>query len=243
MIQLDPFPHVVIPDVLPCSLYNDIVGKLPESDMWQKLGPNLKLREGSASSFPQHINKSWTEYYGLFEALDALLLYRFNLVLNEYLAKLYTRGLLVRELTASDLKLGSAVFVERKASWRIEPHIHDLTQVIQAMLYMPHKGASKENGTILYRLKGSKIVDSSNLFLTFDHNNGARYACMTCTEDEVESAVMLPYEPNTLVAFLNTPNTIHASPPTTERRRYAFSSCVMPNGVGKSCGDIDLGAW
>ncbi len=246
----EPFPHMVVPDVVNNDFYKQMLAIMPTEEAWKDVAgigqPNLALRWGSASSFPTSVVMDWAKFSDVFLALDLALLNKFRPYLEIYLRALYTAKLTKGdEVTFEQLQLGSAVLCERTPSWWIEPHLHDLTQVVQSMLYMPYSGTEGiQNGTILYRLKRSRKIPSRMLFKEEDPRNGARRAALTFEEDELEEAARLPYQPNTLVAWINTPQAIHASPVTKDRRRYALSCCVMPDGLGSNkLSEVDLMEW
>ncbi len=242
----EPFPHIVVPNAVHDNFYEWMLAIMPTEEAWKAVAgegqPNLALRWGSASSFPTSMVMEWAKFSDVFLAIDLALLNKFRPYLEDYLRALcavrLTKG---NAVTFERLQVGSAVLCERTANWYIEPHLHDLTQVLQSMLYMPYPGTEgTHNGTILYRLKQSKKVATRLLFRSEDPRNGARRAALTFTEDELEEVVRLPYQPNTLVAWINVPNAIHASPITHDRRRYALSCCVLPDGLGRSVGEVDL---
>jgi hypothetical protein len=251
-IRTDPFPHIVVRDALPAAIYDRLLSCAPTRDRWMEAErasvnarqPNIALRAGSATSLRRDEQTRWSRFYPIFEALDLCVLGKFFSSVESYLGKLHSQGMLAQRVSATEVGIGSAVLTERSSAWRIEPHIHDLTQVVQTMLYMPHADDEpQDNGTIFYKLKDSRRVDCKSMFMPFDPRNGAREACVAFADDAVEPVLALPYEPNTMVAFLNTPASIHASPRTTIRRRYAFSCCSMPEGCGTDFGDVDLLDW
>jgi hypothetical protein len=104
-------------------------------------------------------------------------------------------------------------------------------QLIQSMIYFPLPGSSPQQGTVLYRLKRPKTINGADLTRTFLFD-----------DDDVEPTGSMPYHPNTLASFLNTPLAIHASPNVPgPSRRYTFTAAVM-TGVTPPARTIDLQA-
>jgi hypothetical protein len=91
------------------------------------------------------------------------------------------------------------------------------------MIYFPLRGSSRDQGTVLYRIKNPFKVAAREFTGTrrFD-------------QDTVEQAVvLLPYEPNCLVSFINTPEAVHSTNPVEgPPRRYIFSCMQTTNDPG-----------
>jgi hypothetical protein len=105
-------------------------------------------------------------------------------------------------------------FCKRMRGWTIDPHTHDIGQAIQWMLYFPLPGSTEDQGTMFYRLIKPKTVAGEKL----------RGGSLWFDADEIEYCFTVPYRPNTLVAFLNTPYSVHGTVdiPNMVARRYFF---------------------
>jgi hypothetical protein len=105
-------------------------------------------------------------------------------------------------------------FCRRMRGWTIDPHTHDVGQAIQWMLYFPLPRSTEDQGTMFYRLIKPKAVAGKKL----------RGGSLWFDADEIEYCFMVPYRPNTLVAFLNTPYSVHGTVdiPRMVARRYFF---------------------
>jgi hypothetical protein len=248
----DPFPHLVIRDVLPPALYAEMESNCPSAlectmstlrlrlRRTSRLGftlplllrtdeqPMFALRGGDRTTPPLgRYAKLWQQRYAPYiELIDRLTIEAYRDATATFLDRMRATGF-VRQI--KPLAIGQGLFTHRTETWRIGPHVHSSGQIIQSMIYFPLPGSSPEQGTVFFRLKKPKTVPAIDLMQTF-----------VFADDEIEPAGAMPYHPNTLASFLNTPLAIHASPDVPgPARRYTFTAAVM-DGVSAPAGDIDL---
>jgi hypothetical protein len=252
-LTLDPFPHLVIHDLLPTELYTEMYKDLPTERQahrsvsrlaWVRpralLGlpiprmvrtgeqPMFGLRPGNGTTkFLDPYASRWQrKYQDYIDLVDRLTIEAYGPAISAYMGQLQRAGLLPEPQAPV---LGQALFTHRTEEWRIGPHTHDANQLIQSMIYFPLPGSNQYQGTVLYRLKKPKTLPAAELMQT----------CMYA-EDEVEEAGQMKYHPNTLASFLNTPLAIHASPDVPgPSRRYTFTAAVV-SGVSAPDRKIDL---
>jgi hypothetical protein len=251
-VALEPFPHLVVRDVLPAGLYEEIEANCPSAlecfvstlrVQWRRSRPMLgvrlprpyrtqqqamiSFRPGDLTTPPlgRYIDR-WSRYRPYFDLVDYLTIKAYEPVTVAYAAQLRRAGFIRQP---QPLQIGQGIFTHRTETWRIPPHVHASAQIIQGMIYFPLPGSTPEQGTVLYRLKGRKSVPGADLMRTFEF-----------AADEVEEAGLMPYHPNTLASFLNTPLSIHASPDVPgPARRYTFTAAVLP-GVTAPDRVVDL---
>lgn len=242
-VQNEPFPHLVIRDVLPPQVYEEMnadcpsqlrhvvasvlaTGGRPLRRYWQQpmfaLRPNNETT-ASLGSFARQWQNRYTPYIDL---IDRLTIEAYRPAAEAFMSQLRRAGFMT---APSKIHLGQSIFTHRTEWWQIPPHVHASAQIIQSMIYFPLPGSSPEQGTVLYRLKRPKHVPAAELMQTY-----------TFTAGEVERAGQMPYHPNTLASFLNTPLAIHASPDIPgPSRRYTFTAAVI-SGVSPPPRAIDL---
>ena len=220
----EPFPHIVVTDALPADYYKelcaawpkwqDIVGEGGETD--PAMGNTLhqwsaKKIFGNTSLVPEvwrkfmmaHVGEKWLRR--LFEA--------FGDALQPALAQLPQQAsLCVRGTGFADVQLDAQFAVNtpvvRESRVR-GPHVDSADELIAGLFYMPEEGDDAGGDLVLYRAKEGvdlRLVGKAEVL------DGA-----------VEEVARVPYAPNTLLLFANTPGAIHGVGPrkaTSRPRRY-----------------------
>lgn len=246
-IATDPFPHFVLPDVLPPDLYAAMEQSLPPQWRWTlsafvedllhahrpfPLGratqPRFGVRQpdqGASFSLSRY-RHLWLERFAeIVETIDLLTIEAFTPHIDRYRSRMEHCGIKLSKQVIP----GQALFCQRSDIWKIEPHTHNLPQLIQSMLYFPLPGSEESQGTVLYRIKNSQTVPASEFAAT-----------RTFDPASIERAGILPYRANTLVSFMNTPEAVHSTNDIAgPRRRYIFSCIQADIEIGNA--DITIG--
>lgn len=235
-VEPDPFPHLILNGVLPSQLYEEIERDIPHSFDWRLAAITRRIGSGSLSTLARDIRSSnlppmfidvgnvrrspfvlwrhswkWRrKYLSLIRGISALVSRAFAEASASYMQQMIEMGLYDSTQTQ---RPSFQEFCLRPQGWAIEPHIHDLRQAVQWMLYFPLPGSTEDQGTAFYRVKSPKTLAPADLSGT-----------MWFDASEAEHCFTAPYRPNTLVAFLNTPSSVHGSIeiPGMVARRYFF---------------------
>jgi hypothetical protein len=93
---------------------------------------------------------------------------------------------------------GPRVVFFRRTGWDIKPHNHGPTELLNLLLYFPRDGNTVEQGTLLYRLRAGVKLNGHTTTQEFEN-------------EEIEPAAIVPYIPNTLLAWPNAQHTVHGS--------------------------------
>jgi len=194
-----PFPHLCIRDVLPAELYREMEEALPARAEVARALTRDRLRRWARR--PWRVPKADPVYFyisadataGHLDAYAAEWHRRFG----DYIALVETllhERLRVQEPWVS----GQRVFFFRPTGWAIPPHVHPRSEITNTMIYFPSSQNLVEQGTLLYRPRpGAKLKPSSD---TAEYDSG-----------ELEPAAIIPYLPNTLISWVNTPAAVHGS--------------------------------
>jgi hypothetical protein len=233
-LQTDPSVHIVIDDLVPADTYQAILDGIPPRVFFSQRDEekqNLKLSM-------LDIAPSWT-----FETLafvdDTLigrllvpeLLRRFEPHIREFYVREYgpQRGpavaTLPHEATGGRLML-------RRPGYHLDPHLDPKRVVFTCLLYFARPGDSEGFGTTFYRMNGTPNIDRTSTF--YPKTQGIR----------CDLVKMVPFRPNTAVAFLNWGGAHGAhipkdAPKETERYSYQFYVSPEPSALAALTGETE----
>jgi hypothetical protein len=119
--------------------------------------------------------------------------------------------------TPTKISPGQSLFCFRPPGWKIIPHTHGLTQVLQTMVYFPSDGFSANQGTYLYRrpwYRKTPIDKQIREVVPFRAS---------------KRPTLAPFAHNALISWINTPRAIHGTVdrPGDPPRRYIFLAHVI----------------
>lgn len=219
-IRWQPFPHLLIEDVLPPELYAEMIQSLPHGKVWRlsqilaQEQPMFAIRPNNQTTplLGRHAKVWKSRFQRYVDLVDALIVEKMRPAITVYLERLKTEGFLKKTPT---ILPGQSVFCRRSHDWGIRPHVHDITQLTQAMIYFPGELSSLDQGTLLF--SGSVEAKRADFFRTLVYP----YA-------HVQGLTSIPFKENTLIAFLNTPKAVHGTSNVPGRpRRYIFTGMAM----------------
>lgn len=212
-VETKPFSYLVIRDVLPPDIYREMEATLPPL----KSGLKAFIREAlprqirglifplpPAQSF-FYVSQRDTACSKGMEPLRSLWLERFG----DHIS--LVDELLHAALNSPEHVEGNRIFYYRPTGWAVNPHHHNEQELLNALIYFPTSDNWADQGTVIYR----KIPGACP-------TNGA-YSRHT-----VEPTGIVPYVPNCLIAWINSPDTIHGSIEIegAPARRYFFMSSM-----------------
>jgi hypothetical protein len=259
VVRTEPYPHLVIENILPGDLYPAIERDIPHGAKWcdsairstfmrrlteaRQKYPNHRwsLVPGSVArtvgswlpgsprdeiaqpaidcvqparcTYGMHgVSLKWqAKYAESIKLVNTLVEQMFEPHTSRYLDELVAAGIFKTRPAQKPLV---HEFCRRVRGWTIGPHTHDIGQSIQWMIYFPLPGSDERQGTLFYRLRQPKTIAAAKLrgSIWFDSS-------------EVEYYFSVPYRPNTLIAFLNTPYAVHATLKTSPIARRYFFGC------------------
>lgn len=233
-IRHEPFPHLVVPDALPPTLYQELERSYPALAEVAGPGPHdnnrlYKLAAADVVARP-NIAPGWRDFFAYHTSADFF--HRVCSLWQDELAALHpgiwnafgkaaeTFATVVRQPgkkgnaanftadVALDCQFGMNSPVTTPCSVR-GPHLDNPAKLFAALLYFRHADDSSIGGELeLYRVKPGQraLVRGSRV-----------------NPDAVEVAERVAYAPNTLVMWLNSPLAIHGVSPrsvTPVPRRY-----------------------
>jgi hypothetical protein len=228
-IEAEPFPHIYIENILPPHMYQAMLESLPSHDYVMSCAQNtpvdtsriFDLLNPTSDGCGKGLDETaalWRKCFApAIEALSEALIGRWQARLVRYYAELSEGGHII---TAPEkVKRGQSLFCFRPTGWRIPPHTHGLTQLLQTMVYFPSEGFRPEQGTYFYKLPWYRRTN-------IDQNKATHYRLPG-------HATLMPFAHNALVSWINTPRAVHGTVdrPGDSPRRYIFIAHVTDRAL------------
>lgn len=224
-VNPEPFPHLVMRDALDAELYRRLEAGWPE---WQWIAGNaddptfgnVLMQKNTHELLGAKIPALWKQFVLAHTSGDWLqaqmtLFDPWLAPIMEKLPRDVTVG--VRGTGRFDLSMDTQLAINtpvRKTSRVRGPHVDSPDEIFGGLLYMPMPGDDAGGDLILY-----EVDDDAKL-----------YGKAEVPEHHARESVRIPYEPNTLVLFLNGPKAVHGVAQRKETplpRRYVnFVVCA-----------------
>jgi hypothetical protein len=118
----------------------------------------------------------------------------------------------------------------RRPGYHLDPHLDPKRVVFTCLLYFARPGDSEAYGTTFFRMSGTPTIDRTNTF--YPETQGIR----------CDPVKMVPFRPNSAVAFLNWGGAHGAdipkdAPKDTERYSYQFYVSPEPSALAALVGE------
>jgi len=235
----EPFPHIIVEEILPVHLYKEILKHWPKRDVFFHKGYKIRgrirttHREETAFS-----NKNDQLFWDLFG----------EVVVNYYIKPAIVKKLLpyfylkegmeeidLKEMrdNLSDYILPSSFkdsLIQDEEGYFIRPHVDQIGMFAQMLIYFARPGDDVRGlGTVFYKGDRAKM-DSLDKAIYIDVKNLTRYK-------------KVPYRPNQLVAFLQCPFAWHGVDRTKSgqvRRLYLCPISMRPEFINEHYCDFNL---
>jgi hypothetical protein len=231
-VQTDPSVHILIDDLLPRDTYRALTDGIPPPIFFsQKDDTKQNLRLSNL-----HIAPALT--IRMLTFLEEALIPR--MMVPALLEKLtpYIRDFYIREygsergpaLAAIPHEATRGRLMLRRPGYHLDPHLDPKRVVFTCLLYFARPGDSEAFGTTFYRMSGTPNIDRTNTF--YPETQGIR----------CDPVKMVPFRPNSAVAFLNWGGAHGAdipkdAPKDTERYSYQFYVSPEPAALAALVGE------
>jgi hypothetical protein len=233
-IETDPSVHIVIDDLLPAGSYQALLDGIPPAVFFsQKDSTKQNLRLSGIRVAPARTIEtlSFLEEMLIPRIMVPALIGRFAPHIREFYIREYgeergpTLAAIGHEATAGRLML-------RRPGYHLDPHLDPKRVVLTCLLYFARPGDSEAFGTSFYRINGTPQIDRTNTF--YPGSQG-----LTC-----DLVKMVPFKPNSAVAFLNWGGAHGAdipktAPAGTERFSYQFYVSPDPTALAALVGETE----
>ncbi|HUC64004.1 MAG TPA: hypothetical protein VMA53_01170 [Stellaceae bacterium] len=219
-----PYPYIYVREIFPAALYQAMTRDLPEPEAWENSGvaePHFDIIGGNTSDGLETAAQMWRERYsGYIDLLNRLLAAKFSSQIDAVFGRYGKLGLING---TPEIFTGQSLFCQRPSGWQITPHAHNIAEVLQSLIYFPLTGSDTGLGTRLFET--SLRAELSRIDIQHKDGSFAR--------ERVWFFESVPYEPNALFTFLNSPIAVHSAEDTAHEppRRYIFTKAMFSLGA------------
>lgn len=221
VVDPQPTPHIVVPNVLPDDIYQLLLNSIPPQALFSRRDPLKQDFEMDAlPAAPRLARLAW----GFFDQeivagiVTPLLLQRFG----DAVARHYGGGELT-DFGHQAAAIGHRSFAGRiqlrRPGYELKPHLDPKRVAVTGLFYFARPGDSADYGTQLFAVDRPFVQSEMKTF--FPEQHGLR-----CT-----LARTVPYRANTLFAFVNSAAAHGATLPldASLKERYAYQFYVKPD--------------
>lgn len=187
-MQVHPFPHLVIPRLLPEPFYENLLRALPPPTFWRDGGfkrENWHIGEDAGTRLSE---STWRFMHDDIAAtvVTPALVARFGSQIEDYWRAAFDVD--PKELTPT-YSCDEGRLLLRRPGYKLGPHLDPANSVLTVLLYLAKPGAGASHGTDLY---ASDPLPRWRTGIFFPTEHGLK----------VERVGTVPFEPNTALAFL-----------------------------------------
>jgi|SRR5690242_2424796 hypothetical protein len=202
-IRFFPYPHIYVTDVFPAQFYSEIQNNIPDPSAMipiEQARPVKGYKERfvldisgtHVEALPPPKKTFWTDFSKL------LLNGRFmNLMLQKFGPFLQQRFKGMQGIEFKD----EAMLTEDITKYALGPHTDSPRKVLTFLFYLPKDNSQSHLGTSIY-------VPNDNRFTC---QGGPHYPF-----ENFQRVTTMPFEPNSLFAFVKTDNSFHGVEPVTD---------------------------
>jgi hypothetical protein len=215
-LHTDPFPHVVVERLFPVDLYKVLLKSIPPAVFFSdrdllkqnlrtpmEFGPELSVR---AMAFLEEVVAR--------RAIRPAILEKFHEHLQHHYDTIFGPEFRERASQLPQAVSGGRVML-RRPGYHLSAHRDPKRAMVTCLLYLARSSDSETYGTHIYRVRGDGEAGYTRTY--YPEQDGR-----TC-----ELVKMVPYRPNTMLAFVNSGGAHGATipkdaPPDLERFAYQF---------------------
>ena len=200
-LEPDPFPHIVIQNLLPDDLHSELIRALPSNAFFKTQDMTRQELEVPFVFAPEYSRVVWGMFFTkvIAEAMVPALTEKFRPALDDFLRTHWPQIGSMAEAGIT-LRVSNSRLLLRRPGYVIKPHRDPRWAFLTCLVYLPQTAEHQVYGTQLYRLRHEpELTHSSPLWVD-------RSAC--------ELVKDVPAHRNTAVAFLNGTGAHGASVPS-----------------------------
>jgi hypothetical protein len=211
-LELDPFPHVVIDDLLPEDVCTELIRGLPPSAFFSTENMSRQELEVPFLFAPEYSRIVWGMFFDkvITEALIPALTEKFRPALDDFLRTHWPELGSLKQAGIA-FRVSNSRLMLRRPGYVIKPHRDPRWAFLTCLVYLPNSARHEAFGTQLYRLRHEpEMTHSSPLWVD---------------QSECEFVKDVPALRNTALVFLNSTGAHGASVPSdapVDIERYLY---------------------
>ena len=218
-LENEPFPYLVIREVLPRDFYGLLLDAIPPQAFWREAGTQRQNWFIGRDPGPRQVEMVWGFVHEVMvpELLIPLLVEKFQHTINDFCRSAF--GMENGEAQALRYHCTEGRLLLRRPGYAIAPHLDPRHAMLTTLVYLPRpdQDTHEEYGTMLFKVKADQLpVKRIGIF--YPERAGIR----------CELAKTVPYEKNSALVFF-TPRAVHGAklpakvvPAEFERLAYQF---------------------
>lgn len=210
-LHVDPCPHIVVQDLLPEDLYDEMLSALPATVFFKRHDPTREEIQVPFVFAPAYSRAVWDFYMErvVEETLIPALAEKFEPALDEFLAR-HWPSLGSWQQSGIRLRVTNSRLLLRRPGYVIRPHRDPRWAFFTCLVYLQKRGAHHVYGTQLYRLRTERDavhsspfwVDESECELVKDVAGGRNSALIFLNSTGVHGASIPPDAPADLERYV-----------------------------------------
>ena len=200
-LELDPFPHIVIDNLLPDDISSELIRAMPSNAFFKTEDMTRQELEVPFVFAPEYSRIMWNTFFHkvIDDAMVPAITEKFRPALDDFLRTHWPELGSMAE-SGIRLRVSNSRLLLRRPGYVIKPHRDPRWAFLTCLVYLPQTAAHQVYGTQLYRLRREpEVTHSSPLWVD---------------RSECELVKDVPAIRNTAVVFLNSTGAHGASIPT-----------------------------
>jgi hypothetical protein len=226
-IQRDPFPHAVIPDLLPEEFFRRLTETIPPLDAFQPdddVKSNLRIMDSNQyfAAAPEPFRKTWTQLRDdvLRSTIAPILVRRLEADIRDKYASLFSPEL-ADEIMADGLVSSDGRIMARKPGYKLNPHSDSAQYAVTCLLYFTSADDADTGALCLFRPERRPELRHTSTYYPVKEEGIA-----------VELVKEIPIRENLFVTFVNGPESLHGARvdpgSNLSRERLAYQAHIVP---------------
>ncbi len=217
----DPFPHIVVDDVVPADVYKTMLRSIPPQDFFgdkDRIKQNLRIPVVGGPDLTLRVWQFVDDVIAR-EVIVPAVMARFEEPLRGHYRTIFGDAFVARAAALPQSPSGGRVML-RRPGYHLAPHRDPKRSMLTCLMYLAAPGDDESYGTKIFRV--SDDHESSYTQTYYPEQNGA--AC--------ELVKMVPFRPNSMLVFLNGSGAHGADIPAdapADLERYSYQFYVGPS--------------
>jgi hypothetical protein len=226
-IERDPFPHLIIPDLLPEDFFRRLAETIPPPEAFQpddQVKSNLRIMDSNTyfAAAPEAFRTTWTTLRDevLRATVAPILIRRLKADIRDKFASLFSPEI-ANEVMASGFVSSDGRIMARRPGYDLKPHSDPAHYAVTCLLYFTNADDAAAGALCLYRpQRRPDLLHVSTYYPTKEEGIAVELVKEIATRE------------NLFVAFVNGPESLHGagvSPDSNlSRPRLAYQAHLRP---------------